>query len=98
MDLLSQRYANPYMVMDDFIRLGQFHEFTVDILTTIAEEKIHNARWEYYIHKVWNMSFDEYIAECKSKQDKEKNNDMSVQDISNIVSDSMNMLKGFKPE
>lgn len=96
MDLLSQRYANPYMIIDDFIRLKQFHEFTINILTTIAEEKTHKARWEYYLHKVWNMSFDDYVSECESKQ--EQNVEMTYQDIGNIVNDSKRMLEGFKPE
>ena len=40
MDLLSQRYASPFLVLDDFIRLHQLHDFVVEIFNKISKEKI----------------------------------------------------------
>lgn len=67
MDLLSQRYADPYLILDDFIRLQQLHGFLETIMQSIAEEKVQDIRWEYYLHKVWDMSFEEYIAACRQR-------------------------------
>lgn len=97
MDLLSQRYASPFLIMDEFIRLHQFHEFVYEILKTIAEEKVHEARWQYYLHKVWgNVSFDDYVRECeKPKQGAEY---MTNEEIGDVISESRNILAGFVPE
>lgn len=96
MDLLSQRYASPFLIMDEFIRLQQFREFVYEILKTIAEEKKYNARWEYYLHRVWDMSFEEYVRLCE--QPKQGEQYMTNEEIGNVVSDSRDMLKGFVPE
>ena len=55
MDLLSQRYANPYLILDDFIRSKQLHEFATETMRIIAEEKTSKTRWEYYLHKVFEI-------------------------------------------
>lgn len=96
MDLLSKRYASPFLIMDDFIRLQQFHEFVVEILNAIAEEKVHNARWEYYLHRVWDMSFEEYVRQCE--QPKQGEQYMTNEEIGSVINDSKDLLKGFVPE
>lgn len=96
MDLLAQRYASPFLILDDFIRLHQLHEFTVEILQTIADEKIHDARWQYYLHKVFDMSFEDYVRRCEQQQVQEGN--MSYEEIGNVINDSKKMLEGFMPE
>ena len=45
MDLLSQRYADPYLILDDFIPLQQLHGFLETIMQSIAEEKVQDIRW-----------------------------------------------------
>ena len=96
MDLLSKRYASPFLIMDEFIRLQQFHDFVYEILKTIAEEKVHNARWEFYLHRVWDMSFEEYVRRCE--QPEQGGQYMTNEEIGNVVNDSRDMLKGFVPE
>ena len=94
MDLLSQRYADPFLMLNEFIRLQQLHEFSIEIMTEIREKKIHDARWEYYLHKVWdNISFDEYVRLCENSASKKPA--MTQKEIENVVSESFNMLQGF---
>ena len=96
MDLLSQRYASPYLILDDFIRLQQLHKFVIEIVTKIAEEKAHEARWQYYLHRVFDMTFDEYVRKCEeSLNDGEY---MTHQEIGNVINESKLMLEGFIPE
>lgn len=96
MDLLAQRYASPFLILDDFIRLHQLHEFAMEILKTIAEEKIHNARWDFWLHKVFsNMSFDEYVRKCEQSQVQEQG--MTHEQIGNVINESKKMLEGFVP-
>lgn len=96
MDLLSQRYASPFLIMDEFIRLHQFREFVYEVLKTISDERIHKARWEYYLHRVYEMSFEDYVRECEKPRKGAEY--MTNEEIGNVVKDSRDILKGFVPE
>lgn len=95
MDLLSQRYASPFLILDEFIRLQQLHDFTLEIFSIIAEEKTHEARWQYYLHKIFDISFEEYVRRCEQPQNQEK--EMSHEEIGNVINESKKMLEGFNP-
>ena len=97
MDLLAQRYASPFLMLDEFIRLQQLHNFVIEILKTIAEEKVHEARWDVWLHKVFSdMSFEEYVRLCEQPQQKDQT--MTHEEIGNVINDSKLMLEGFVPE
>lgn len=95
MDLLAKRYASPFLVLDEFIRLHQLHEFIVETLKTIADERIQNKRWEYYLHRVHGMTFEEYVRRCEEPEEKQG---MSHEEIGNVINDSKKLLIGFVPE
>ena len=95
MDLLAQRYASPFLILDEFIRLHQLHDFVIEIFKTIADEKVHDARWQYYLHKVYNMTFEEYVQKCE--QPKQSGQYMTHQEIGNVMEESRKMLEGFVP-
>lgn len=95
MDLLAQRYASPYLILDDFIRLRQLQEFIETIVTRIADEKTNDARWEYWLHKVYDMSFAEYVRKC---EEPERNEQVDYAKIGGIINDSKKMLDGFIPD
>jgi hypothetical protein len=97
MDLLAQRYASPFLMLEEFIRLQQLHNFVIEILKTIAEEKVHDARWDFWLHKVFSdMSFEEYVRLCEQPQQKDQN--MTHEEIGNVINNSKLMLEGFVPE
>lgn len=96
MDLLAQRYASPFLILDEFIRLHQLYEFTLEVMKTMAEEKKHEVRWQYYLHKVFNMTFEDYVKACDSQKEKEQN--MTHEEIGNIINDSKMLLDGFVPQ
>ena len=93
MDLLAQRYASPFLILDEFIRLHQLHEFTVEILKTIADEKVQEVRWQFYLHKVYNKSWEDFLKSCEQPQEVE----VSQEQIKTTVDDSRNILEGFIP-
>ena len=93
MDLLAKRYASPFLVLDEFIRLHQLHDFTINLFETIAKENTHNARWEYYLHKVWDdISFEEYVEICENTKKKAT---MSNVEIGNVINESKMMLENL---
>ena len=95
MDLLAQRYASPFLILDEFIRIHQLYDFVADILKTIVEEKIHDSRWQFYLHKVYDMTFEDFVKKCEPKHEEQN---MSHEKIGNIILDSRKMLEGFVPE
>lgn len=94
MDLLAQRYASPFLILDEFIKTKQLHEFTCEVLNTIAEEKIHDARWQFYLHRVYGMSFEDYVKICEKEPEPEE---MSHEEIGNTINESKMILEGFVP-
>lgn len=65
------------------------------ILQMIVDEKTEKIRWEYYLHKVWDMSFEEYVNACENKAATQ--NPISSSDVADIVNSSAEILKGFVP-
>lgn len=95
MDLLAQRYASPFLILDEFIRLRQLHEFIVSTLTRIADEKVHDARWQFWLHRVFDMTFEDYVRRCEEPAQEAQ---INYTQIGGIISDSKNLLDGFVPE
>ena len=95
MDLLAKRYADPFLMLDNFIRIGQLHEFSLEIMKTISEEQEQDIRWEFFLHKVWDMTFEEYIASCTEKKDEKKETIMPKEEAVKIIEKSSGILEGF---
>ena len=95
MDLLYQRYASPFSFMDGMIQTGRFCDFVYEFMNTTNREKNEEAEWEYYLHKVFDKSFNEFKEEIRNNSE---NQEMSKEQIETTVTDSLNILKNFKPE
>lgn len=102
MDLLAQRYASPFVVLDEFIKLKQLHEFSNEILNSIAEEKIqernqklYEYRLQFYLHRIFDMTFDQYLNLCESPES--ETGEMSYEEIGNTINESKKILEGFMP-
>lgn len=95
MDLLAKRYASPFLILDEFIRLQQLHEFVVEIVTIIGEDDRYQKRWDFWVNRVYNMSFEDFIQACENPAPQAQ--EMTHQEIGNIINDSMKMLEGFNP-
>ena len=91
MDLLFKRYADPFTLMDGYIRTSRFCEF----IRGFIEQKKEDDRWEYFIHKVWGKSYDEF---CESLQTTQDLQGMSEDDIEATIKKSMDILGNFNPE
>ena len=89
MDLLFTRYASPFSLLDKYIKTGRFLEY-IDTLTEIQQEDI---EWEYFLHKVFDQSWEQFDAQVKGQR-------VQVQDepdLGTTIDDSFNILSGFNP-
>lgn len=94
MDLLFTRYASPFLFIEQMIQTGRFFEFVVEFTKTINEERAEEKNWEFFLHKVHDQSYADFVESLKNDQN---NRAMSEQTIENTVQDSLNILNGFKP-
>ena len=95
MDLLFKRYASPFSFMDGMIETGRFEEFVESFVVTVNKEKEEKTNWEFFLHKVFEQSYEEFVESIKVNNETKN---MSVRTIETTVEDSMNILKNFNPK
>lgn len=95
MDLLFKRYASPFPFMDGMIQTGRFYDFVADFVKTVNQEKEDKINWEFFLHKVWEGTYDDFVSGIENNK---KNQNMSKRTIETTVQDSLDILKNFKPE
>ena len=95
MDLLFKRYASPFELLEAYISTGRFAEFVLGFIRMNNEEMELKYEWDFYLHRVFDKSFDEYREE---KRINEQNSAMPAAAVESIVADAQNILKHFNPE
>lgn len=95
MDLLFKRYASPFLFMDNMLQVGRFDEFVTDFIETVFKEKEEHYNWEFFLHRIFDKSYKEFIDEIKVEQD---NQNMTATDIEATIKETENILANFNPE
>ena len=92
MDLLFSRYASPFVLLDTFLLTNSLSDFIDDMFKLINEERKEKTQWEFFLHKVYDKTWKEFIDEINiSNEEKEI-------DLGATLKKSKNMLKNFTPE
>ena len=94
MDSLFKRYGNPFLFLDGMIQTGRFCHFVRSFWKEIHKEEDEKTLWEFYIHRVFEGSFDDFRAGLENDA---KNRSMSEQDKETTFKHSMNILQNFSP-
>ena len=101
MDLLYQRYASPFSLIDGMLIAGRFDAFVIEFVDAInkerkakADEEIARLQWEHWLIRIHDMTFDEYR---KSIHETQELQEMSAKQIETTVQDALNILKNFTP-
>lgn len=81
--------------MDEMIHVGRFAEFVDDFTGTVSKEKEEQINWEFYLHKVLEGTFNDFIEEIENNK---RNQNLSERTIETTVQHSMNILNNFNPE
>ena len=81
--------------MDGMIETGRFEEFVSSFVDTVNKEKEEKTNWEFFLHKVFDKSYGEFIDSIKVNNETKN---MSVRTIETTVEESMNILKNFNPK
>lgn len=88
MDRLFSKYADPFSFLKGVISMRRLSEF-VNEFWDLQNEK---TEWDFYLHKVFNQSFEEWKASVKGSQP------MSEEQLETTISDSKTILFGFVPK
>lgn len=91
MDQLFKRYADPFSLINGYIRTARFCDF----IQAFAEEKKEDDRWEFFLHKVWSQSYTEFCEDLRTSQGLQKMSDATIEAT---VKKSMDILGAFNPE
>ena len=94
MDLLYQRYASPFSFIDGMLLNGRFEEFVVEFMKTISKEKEERMNWEFFLHKVWEGTYQDFISDVENNK---KNLTMPKRAIETTVKHSLDILNNFNP-
>ena len=81
------------IILNQMIHAGRFTEFVQEIVQIRNKEVLEQARWEYWLHRCFDMSFKEYVAKIEGT-DEEIPSDDAVEET---IRDSMGMINGFCP-
>lgn len=89
MDLLAQRYASPFSLLDKMISQKRFFEFVREVNTIKNEEKL----WEIWLHRVFDKPYDEWKESLTVDVE-----ETAKYNADATVKNSLDILNGFNPE
>ena len=92
MDLLFSRYASPFVLLDNLLLTNSTSDFIDDMFKFINEEKEEKTQWEFFLNKVYDKTWKEFIDEINMS------NEQKEVDLGATLNKSKNMLKNFTPE
>ena len=84
------------MLLEQMLQAGRLAEFIDELGQLMWQEKADKQRWDFWLHRVDSMSFEEYVQLC---EDSIKQNESSEKnDIEATVKYSYEMMENFHPE
>lgn len=70
---------------------GMLSDFVDELIAAYNSETTEEIRWQYYLHRVFDMSFQEFVSECETESGRA---DDSV-NLSETINDSFDMMNNF---
>lgn len=92
--MLYQRYSNPIDLMQQMLQVGQFDEFISGVVKIRNETQVDEMRWQFWLHKVFDMEWEDYLFHCESAETPEA----AMNDIETTVKANYEMMENFHPE
>lgn len=89
MDLLFEKMANPFVLIDELLLNGDFFDWVLEFVNEENERQI----WEVWLHKVFDKSFADFRNSVMQTQP----NQMDNEQLETTVMNSKSILNGFIP-
>lgn len=84
------------VLLEQMIRTGRFSEFVGEILTIHNEETEEKVMWEFWCHKVFDMTYQEFLNKTKGTTSKASEKP-SQEVLEATVMESRDILNSFCP-
>ena len=92
--MLFQRYASPMVILEKMVQARRLSEFVREFVNIRNNELVEKTQWEYWLHRVFDMSFGEYLERSSVDTRAETVNTVN---LAQTVSDSFDMVNSFCP-
>ena len=84
------------MLLEQMLQSGRLAEFIDELGQIMWQEKANEQRWDFWLHRVDSMSFEEYVQLC---EDSMQQTETSGKDnLEATVKHSYEMMENFHPE
>ena len=84
------------MLLEQMLQAGRLAEFIDELGQIMWQEKANEQRWDFWLHRVESMSFEEYVQLC---EDSMQQTETSGKDnLEATVKHSYEMMENFHPE
>ena len=93
---MYHRYANPLELLQQMLEVGQLNQFITEIGQIMWQEKADNQQWDFWVHRVFDMEFSEYVQLCENSMQQAETSDNV--DLGETIRNSFEMLENFQPE
>lgn len=90
--MLYQRYSNPLELLQQMLMTGQLCDFICNFVRIRNEELNEKTQWEYFLHKVYSMSFDDFVKSCSGAAPSEE---ADMDKIETTIKNSQSILESF---
>ena len=84
------------MLLEQMLQAGRLAEFIDELGQLMWQEKADKQRWDFWLHRVDSMSFEEYVQLCEDSM--KQNGSSEKNDIEATVKHSYEMMENFHPE
>ena len=86
--MLFSKYANPQFLLDQYISCGRFLDFVTEFIEIENERR----EYEYWLHRVFDLSFNEFKEKIETAQEK-----VDEFELETTISKSKGILTSFIP-
>ena len=92
--MLFQRYASPMAILEKMVQARRLSEFVREFINIRNDELVEKTQWEYWLHRVFDMPFGEYLERSAVDTRAETVNTVN---LAQTVSDSFDIVNSFCP-
>ncbi len=95
MDLLFNRYASPFSLVNNMIRASRFCEFVDEFLRLNNERVRQESLFDIWLHKCFDQGYDEFVSEVEKR---ERALNPEPIDFIATINNTIDILNSFNPE
>lgn len=84
------------MLLQQMLQAVRLAEFIDELGQIMWQEKANEQRWDFWLHRVYDRSFEDYVNECEAAmQQAEASENVNIE---TTVKNSFEMMENFHPE